>query len=147
MATEPKKLRIGLIIAGSIVGLIVLYVVGRKVKTLFEAWKDTQSNKSEQQILAMSGITFSHPKQWYDALARKIYLASNWTWYNWNCDEATTMSALKEIENDRDYLELVAQFGVKDGYNLNGFIDSCLNATEKDQVNSVWNSKGITKRL
>ncbi len=142
-----SKVPVGWIIAGGVIGLIVLYVVARKVKTLFEAWKDTQSNKSEQQILALQGIKLTHPRQWYTALANTIYLASNWTWYSPNCDEATTMNSLQQIENDRDYLELVAEFGLKDGIGLHGYIDGCLNPSEKEQVNNIWISKGITKRL
>ena len=147
MKIENKKARVGLIITVSIIGLIVLFVVTRKVKSFVVAFKDQQDNKSEKQVLKLQGHKLSFPLQWYEAQARKIYNSSNWTWYDWNCDETNTMNALQELKNDLDYLELVAQFGIRDGYDIHGFIDGCLNQEEKDQVNNVWAGKGIKKRL
>lgn len=144
---ERRRTRIGLTIVVAVVGMIVLYVVGRKVKSLFDAWKDQQDNKSELQLLQLSGVTPSFNNSWYESQARKVYAGANWTWYDWNCDEETTISALSQLENDMDFLKLVEAFGVRDGYDMYGFVRSCLNETEIDRVHNVWSSKGITKRL
>ena len=147
MKISTKNINWKVIIPTTIVGIVILIIVTRKMKTLIRAWKDSQTNKSELQILTLQGVKLTYSRQWYESLARKIYLSTNWTWYSPNCDEQTTMSALAQLENDKDYLELVRQFGLKDGYNMTEFIDGCLNINEKEQVNSIWNSKGITKRL
>ena len=142
-----KKIQLGLVIVISIIGIIVLFVVTRKIKTFIALWKDARDNKTEQQVLELQGVTLSYSKQWYEALARRIYNAANWTWYDWNCDEITTQAALTKLKTDLDYLELISAFGTRDGYDMNGFIDSCLNDSEKEAVNNVWSGRGMKKRL
>jgi len=146
-SVENRKTRIALTIGTLVVAAIVLFVVTRKMKSLFAAWKDAQDYKSEQTVLGLQGHKLTYPKQWYEAQARKVYLGADWSWYDWNCDEQTTMNALTELRNDLDYLELIAQFGIRDGYDMHGFIDSCLNQGEKDRVNRVWAGYGMKKRL
>lgn len=135
------------IIVVSIIGVIVLIIFKNRIEKLIKNIKDAQAKRAEAKLLDQLGMTLSHSKDWYNGLATELYQAVSWSYLNPNCDESSTQKALTKIENDRDYVELAIAFGVRDTYNMETYVQSCLNPTEKNWVNQIWSNKGITRRI
>jgi len=144
------KNKVILIITLSIVAMIMLYVIGRKVSSLIRAARIARDNKSEHQVLAFQGMRLSYSKSWYEQQGRRLYNAMKSTWYDptsYGTDENTIYSIFGALKNDLDFLELFSAFGIKGGYDLQEWIDGDLNQGEKDKINRVLKNKGITKRI
>jgi len=57
-----RRIHPGLIIASVVVGLIIVILVGAKIKSLVEAFRENRDNKSEQQILQAQGVKLTYSK-------------------------------------------------------------------------------------
>jgi hypothetical protein len=139
----PRKMKYGLILAGIIVGVIILSVVVWKIKTRFRAWKSAQENKAEQQALAAQGVTLSFPPNEYVGFANKLYNAMD----GWGTDEDAILEVYEKLRNDLDFLELEAAFGSKDGYTLQEWLEGDLSQYYFDKINGMLQSQGVTKRI
>jgi len=134
-------------IVALLIAIIVLILLQKKIKNLVTAWRNRRAQKNEQQLLSDLGISASHSGMWYQSLANELKQAVTWTMFSPNCDETATQKALVKLDNDRDYIELALAFGVVDGWSMEQWIQSCLNASEKNYVNSNWSSKGMTTKI
>jgi len=145
-----KKIHPGFIIAGIIVALIVIILVSAKIKSLVSAWKDARDHKSEQQILNAQGVKLSYPKSWYQQQANDLFNAMDSQWYNpfsWGTADSKVNSIFDSLNNDLDFLQLFESFGIKDGYDLQAWLDGDMSQYEKDIINNSLSSSGITKRI
>jgi hypothetical protein len=139
----PRKMKYGLILAGIIVGVIILSVVVWKIKTRFRAWKSAQENKAEQQALQAQGIELSYNPNEYVGFANKLYNAMD----GWGTDEDAILEVYEKLRNDLDFLELEAAFGSKDGYTLQEWLRGDLSDYYFDKINGMLQSQGVTKRI
>ena len=142
--------RITQIIIGSIVGLIILAIVSKKISKLVKAFKIAKENKTEQQALQLAGVKKTYPDSWYQNKASTLYSSMNSTWYDpttWGTSEEPIYQIFNECQNDLDVIALYTAFGVRDGYTLQEWLDGDLEPEEKDKINQMFSIKGITKRV
>lgn len=147
---STKKLHPGIIIAGIVVALIVVILISSKIKSLVGAWKDARDHKSAQAILQAQGVKLSHPQSWYSSRANDLFNAMDSQWYNpfsWGTTDSTVNSVFSQLKNDLDFYALFEAFGIKDGYDLQAWLDGDMNQTEKDIINNSMASAGITQRI
>jgi hypothetical protein len=144
------KGRIAWIIIGSIVGLIILAIVSKKISRLVRAFKVAKENKTEQQALQLAGVKKTYPESWYQNKASTLYSSMKSTWYDpstWGTSEEPIYQVFNECQNDLDVIALYTAFGVRDGYTLQEWLDGDLEPEEKDKINQMFSMKGITKRV
>jgi hypothetical protein len=145
-----RRLHPGFIMGLVILGLIIVILVSAKIKSLVQAWKENRDNKSEQQVLQMQGVQLSYPRSWYETKANELFYAMDSQWYNpfsWGTSDTRVYDIYEQLKNDLDFLELYNAFGVRDGYDLKAWIDGDMNQGEKDQINAILATAGITKRV
>jgi len=130
-----------------IISVVIALIFKKRIERLIKNLKDNRAKKKEQQLLEQLGIPLSNSPSFFNALATELYQAVSWSWYNPDCDETGTQKALMQLKTDRDYNELSLAFGVRDTYNMETYIQSCLNGSEKNLVNQKWSSLGMTKRI
>ena len=138
------------IIIGSIVGIIILAIVSKKLSKLIRAYRVARDNKTEQQALQLSGMKKTYPDSWYENKASTLFSSMNSTWYDpttWGTSEEPIYNIFNECQNDLDVIALYTAFGVRDGYTLQEWLDGDLGQAEKDKINSMFAVKGITKRV
>lgn len=139
----PPKMKWGLILAGIIVGVIVLAVVVWKIKARLQAFKEATQNQAETAALEAQGMTLSYSKNEYEGMANKLYVAMD----GWGTDEDAILEVFERINNDLDFLELDSAFGSKDGYSMLEWLQGDISQYYFDKINNMLNSNGVTKRL
>lgn len=145
-----RRIHPGLIIASVVVGLIIVILVGAKIKSLVEAFRENRDNKSEQQVLQAQGVKLTYPKSWYQNKASELFRAMDSTWYDpstWGTDEDRIMRIFGALKNNLDFIELESAFGVKDGYDMDAWLRGDLSTYYLDQINKMMTNRGITKRV
>jgi hypothetical protein len=126
---------------------LVAVLFKKRIERLMRNIKDAKAKRKEQQLLDDLGIELTHSPEYYNSLANELHQAVYHSWYDWNCDETATQRVLMKLNTDRDYNELAIKFGVRDTYNMETYIQACLNQTEKNLVNQTWSGRGMTKRI
>lgn len=145
-----RRVHPGFIIGAVIIGLVIVILVSAKIKSLVSAWKESRDNKSEQLVLQAQGMKLTYAKSWYENKSRELFTAMDSTWYDpstWGTNEDRIVSIFGELRNDLDFMELFSAFGVRDGYDLQAWIDGDLSQWYKDQINGQLANQGITKRV
>jgi len=145
-----RRIHPGLIIASVVVGLIIVILVGAKIKSLVEAFRENRDNKSEQQVLQAQGVKLTYSKSWYQNKASELFRAMDSIWYDpstWGTDEDRIMRIFGALKNNLDFIELESAFGVKDGYDMDAWLRGDLSTYYLDQINKMMTNRGITKRV
>lgn len=106
-----------------------------------------RAKKQEQKLLEQLGIEPSFSSATFMSMAAELHEALFHNWYDWNCDETTIQNVLMRLQNDLDYTELSIAFGTRDTYDMETYIQRCLNSSERKYVNNYWEERGMTKRI
>lgn len=148
--SNTPKVSSKLTIALIIVGIVVLIVVVTKLKSLGKAWIETRDRQSEQAVLGLQGMKLSYSKSWYSDQGRKLYTAMKSTWYvpwEWGTDENAIFAVFGQLKNDLDFLELYNAYGIKEGYDLQEWIEGDLSGYDIEKINRKLKNAGLTKRV
>lgn len=130
-----------------VLGLIVAFVFKKRLERLFRNIKAMRAKKQEQKLLEQLGIEPSFSSATFMSMAAELHEALFHNWYDWNCDETTIQNVLMRLQNDLDYTELSIAFGTRDTYDMETYIQRCLNSSERKYVNNYWEERGMTKRI
>ena len=101
---------------------------------------------TEADAWEAGGQALTMPALQYIALADQIELATEGPWYD-PTNEDAIYSALMQLKNNRDYLELVKAYGMRDGYTLQSSIQGDMSPSEIAKCNQILQSSGITYRI
>ena len=118
-----------------IIATVLAFVFKKKIEDMIRNIKQIQAKKKENQLLVDLGIPLTYSLDSYNSIANQLYQAVKWNWYSPDCDETGVQKALVKLYTDRDYIELALAFGIRDTYSMETYVQSCLNASEKNWVN------------
>lgn len=135
----PATIKLVLII----VGIIVVFVIVRRVFKYFEKRFEIADAQTEINALQQAGQQPSYPQSQYTDLANQLYnsVEGMGTWDD-ELDEV-----FNQLNNDIDFLLLKSSFGLRDGYTMQEWLNGDLSDGRKEDINSVLSIKGITYRI
>ncbi len=127
---------------------VLIYFGWKYIKGKGAAVSHFINNQSQQSVLANNGITTSLLNNDYESIADSMYEAMDGP----GTDSTIIMGGFEQMQNDADILALKKAFGLRDSsYNpfdsavdLNTWIMGDLGLDEREQLNSLLSSKGIT---
>lgn len=149
----PIEAKIAVGVAAVAVGtasfLIIRHTIIKGRERREQKEKDQQTAAiigSEAQQWGASGQQPTLPQLQYRALADQIEEAVNQPFYD-PTDEESIYDAIEQLKNNRDWLELVSAYGNRDGYTLQRALQGDLDSSERADVNTILESRGIIYRI
>lgn len=128
-------------------GILALSIFAINKLTKKASNKDTADQVDNE--LNESGLTLSYPLSNYNLMADQLQSAM----FDAGTDENTIYQVMGKLKNAKDLLQLIKAFGIRTyyqfgwpqgNYNLGQWFQEEINSSEKDKVNQILSSKGIT---
>lgn len=125
-----------------IVLVIVAWLIFRNVRGFLQRAGQISETAGEVAALTAQGQQKSYTNSQYASFANQLYYAMK----GWGTDEEAIGQVFSKMKNDLDVIALNNAFGVKDGYDLQGWLRGDLSAADmQTYVNGILASKGISK--
>lgn len=125
-----------------VISVIGYYLIKSKFKKI-ETQKDIVENKAEIKVYEQQGEQPTYDNFEYNDMADDLYAALD----GWGTDYTVVGEVINKLQNNVDFLKLVAAFGVRDGYGFQEWIDGDISTSNKQAYNDTLAAKGITKKL
>ena len=124
--------------------LIYLLVKFTKVgKTISEKITAAQNEKIFANEIDLDEVT--NTKAQRETLIAKLKTAFGL--YGWGTDEDSVYEVFEALDTRSDVLSLYKEFGIYEGHSLTEWINKELSLEERQHVQEILNSKGITYQI
>lgn len=122
--------------------LLLVWFLLKSARGFIQSIGKVSESYGEQTALIAQGQQKSYTPSQYNSFADQLYFAMK----GLGTDEDAIAQVMGAMQNDLDVITLTNSFGVRDGYNLQGWLRSDLSSSDVEKyVNSILRSKGITK--
>jgi len=130
-----KQVKFAVITLGIIVGLVLLFLLGRWIVKLIVS--DSSVREAEREIIKSE---LSYDKSWYLQSADVLYLSMKGLTTN----EPNIYRILGQLKTKSDWQQLISSFGTRDEMNLVQWLIDDLNNSEIAQVNNILAPIGVS---
>lgn len=131
-------------------GAVLTFVAYKFIKNEVNAGRARQLALQQQNLFTneinaagAAGEKLSYPLSQYKSFADKLDTAMRDTWFSYGTDTPAVKEVLEALNNNADFLQLQKSFGVRDGWTLQQWITGDFNESERAELNSILQTKGI----
>lgn len=123
--------------------IIAIWFVFRIAKNYAGRIGQIADSVGETAALESQGVKKSYTQSQYNAFAGQLYYAMK----GFGTDEEVIYSVFSKMQNDLDVIALTNAYGIRDGYDLQGWLRGDLSSSEMAKLNNILSNKGITKQF
>jgi hypothetical protein len=141
LISNPKRL-IALVVI-IVIMCVAIYFSWNKLKTLWQKVNTEIALEKDIKEEINNGNPLTYTDNQYKDFANRLYTAMKGS----GTDNSTIKDIFKQMNNITDVLKLVQTFGIRDGENLQQWLDGEVHWFEftniKKQINAILTEKGI----
>lgn len=126
-----------------IVILVVILIAKNAISAYLKAKTQQVKNTTELAGLAAAGQKANYSEDEYESMANAMYYSMAGV----GTDERGVYTVIGKLKNDVDFIKLDQTFGIKDGYDLRGWLRDDMSGDEVVLINTILQKKGISKRI
>lgn len=124
-----------------VVAIIAVWFVLKIAKNYAGRLGQYAESVGESAALESQGVKKTYTQSQYNSMASQLYFAMKGI----GTDEDVIYTVFGKMQNDLDVIALTNAYGVRDGYDLQGWLRGDLSSSEMGKVNTILANKGITK--
>ena len=124
-----------------IIAIVIVYFLTKTAKSYFQRTVEKAEDAGEIIALNQQGVVRSYSDSQYKAYADRLETSMK----GWGTSIQEVYAVYGKMKNDVDMIHLNNKFGVRDGYNLRGWLLDDLATFEIEAVNHILKQKGITR--